>query len=188
MRSTRSVYSALAAGMLLSICGGAGCHGAEAELGANAPRLQLTSPSFSDQGPIPAALTCDGGNRSPALAWSPPPGTARSLALTVTDPDAPIGTFTHWVLFNLPASSRSLPDGVPPEGRRADGSIQGNNDFGNPGYGGPCPPSGVHHYVFVLYAVDTALSLAPGASRRELENALKGHVVARGKLVGTYHR
>lgn len=180
---------ALAAGMMLLVPGVPGGNGAQGGSGGELPRLRLTSASFTDQGALPPVLTCDGLNLSPALAWSDPPATTKSLALIVTDPDAPTGTFTHWVIFNLPASSRWLPQGVIPQAIPIDGSHQGRNDFGNPGYGGPCPPGhSVHHYHFVLYAVDRKLPLGPGASRSDVEAGLEGHVVARGELVGTYHR
>ena len=150
--------------------------------------MDLTSSSFSN-GQIPRDYTCDGQNRSPQLAWSAPPAGTRSLALTVTDPDAPSGTFTHWVLFNLPASTRSLPEDLSTSPQLPDGSSQGHNDFSRIGYGGPCPPRGsTHRYVFTLFAVDSLLTLAPGAARDQLESALAGHTLARGKLIARYSR
>ena len=150
--------------------------------------MDLTSSSFSN-GQIPRDYTCDGQNRSPQLAWSAPPAGTRSLALTVTDPDAPSGSFTHWVLFNLPASTRSLQEDLSTSPQLPDGSSQGENDFSHIGYGGPCPPRGsTHRYVFTLFAVDSLLTLAPGVTRDQLESALAGHTLARGKLIARYSR
>ncbi|HEX3660562.1 MAG TPA: YbhB/YbcL family Raf kinase inhibitor-like protein [Acidobacteriaceae bacterium] len=152
-------------------------------------QLHLTSPSFS--GAIPDRYASCNGRRgnSPALVWDAPPASTRSFALVVTDPDAPLETFTHWLLWNVPAGTRSLPESVPAQPQLPSGARQGRNDFGNIGYGGPCPPgrSG-HRYVFDLYALDIALSLAPGASKRQLLEALHGHIVAAGELVGRYPR
>ena len=106
----------------------------------------------------------------------------------MTDPDAPGGTFIHWVLYDIPAVTRELPVGVPKQGQLSDNSRQGKNDFGKIGYGGPCPPGGTHHYVFSLYALDTTLGLPAGASRSQVESAMKGHVLARGELTGLYSR
>lgn len=138
---------------------------------------------------MPASLTCDGAGGSPALAWNAGPAGTRSFALLVTDPDAPDGTFTHWVLFNIPAAAQSLAAGLSAQGEQADGSRQGANDFGQTGYGGPCPPGHApHRYVFELFALDTQLDLPAGASRAQVEAALHSHVLAQGRLVGVYHR
>ena len=151
--------------------------------------LHLTSSSFA--GTIPDRYaSCSGqtGN-SPALAWSAPPGATRSFALVVTDPDAPMGTFTHWLLWNLPPETRSLPEGVPTDPQLANGARQGRNDFGKVGYGGPCPPGhAAHRYVFDLYALDSTLSVAAGASKPQVVAAMRGHIVAAGRLVGRYQR
>lgn len=149
--------------------------------------LQLRSPSFSEVIPGRYASCRGGANVSPALKWSAAPGGTRSFALIVTDPDAPGGTFTHWLLWNLPASTRSLPESVPAEAELASGARQGRNGFGDLGYGGPCPPGGsTHRYVFELYALDAPLSLAAGATKPELLHAMQGHIVASGRLVGRY--
>ncbi|MGD0294751.1 MAG: YbhB/YbcL family Raf kinase inhibitor-like protein [Terracidiphilus sp.] len=151
--------------------------------------MNLTSTSFQDGSQIPAKYTCSGANLSPQLAWSAPPAATASLALTVTDPDAPRGTWVHWVLYDLPAGTRSLPEGVAAEGQLADGSRQGRNDFGEIGYGGPCPPPGSpHHYVFTLYALDAKLNLPVGATRAQVEAAMKGHILTSGRLVGLFQR
>lgn len=151
--------------------------------------LQLTSPSFS--GAIPGRYASCGGQtgNSPALAWDAPPAGTRSYALIVTDPDAPMGVFTHWLLWNLPPDTRSLPENVPTQPQLASGARQGRNNFGRIGYTGPCPPGGsAHRYLFDLYALDTTLSLPPGASKQALLDALHGHILAAGQLVGRYPR
>ncbi len=154
-----------------------------------AVRIQLTSPAFTTSGALPTEYTCDGPDRSPPLSWSePPPGTA-AFVLVVEDPDAPGGTFTHWLLYDLPAATRSLPPAVPPDETLQSGARQGRNDFGTVGYRGPCPPPGrPHRYVFRLYALDRPTGLPPGAQRNEILRALEGHILAIGELVGTYGR
>lgn len=150
--------------------------------------MNLTSISFQGS-QIPAKFTCSGAGVSPQLAWSTPPAGTASLALIVADPDAPRGTFVHWVLYDLPAETRALPEGLPGLGQLTDGSRQGRTDFGEIGYGGPCPPPGSpHHYHFTLYALDTKLNLAVGATRAQVEAAMQGHILARGELIGLYKR
>jgi Raf kinase inhibitor-like YbhB/YbcL family protein len=150
--------------------------------------LALTSPSFHEGALIPRRHTCDGEDVSPPLAWSGvPPGTG-SLALVCDDPDAPRGTWTHWVLYRLPPETDHLPEHVPAHPQLEDGTCQGLNDFGNVGYGGPCPPRGTHRYVFALYALDAAPALAPGATVTALRAAVEGHVLASARLTGTYAR
>jgi Raf kinase inhibitor-like YbhB/YbcL family protein len=148
----------------------------------------VTSPAFSGGQPIPSRYTCEGADVSPPLAWGEPPAGTASLALISDDPDAPGTTWVHWVAYNLPASSRQLPEGFPPDPQRPDGTRQGRTDFGRTGYGGPCPPSGTHRYFFTLYALDTVLGLPPGATKAQLEAAMQGHVLARAQLMGTYKR
>jgi Raf kinase inhibitor-like YbhB/YbcL family protein len=151
--------------------------------------LSLTSTAFQPGAAIPKQHTGDGADRSPPLRWSEPPTGTSSLALICDDPDAPRGTWVHWVLFNLPAQSRELEEGVPTEGVLGNGAKQGKNDFGQVGYGGPAPPGGKpHRYFFKLYALDTVLDLPVGSSRTQLENAMQGHVLAEGQLMGTYQR
>jgi Raf kinase inhibitor-like YbhB/YbcL family protein len=151
---------------------------------------------------IPKAYTCDGEDRSPPLEWSGVPGAARSLALICDDPDAPMGTFSHWVLFNLPPQLQALPEGdsaaasltAPakepggPSDAEAPRPQPGPNDFGKLGYGGPCPPSGTHRYVFRLYALDTRLGLSASAKRADVLKAIRGHILAEGRLMGRYSR
>jgi Raf kinase inhibitor-like YbhB/YbcL family protein len=149
----------------------------------------VTSAAFADRASIPRRYTCEGENLSPPLAWQGVPARARSLALICDDPDAPMGTWVHWVLFNLRASARGLPAAVPPAVALAGGARQGVNGFQKPGYGGPCPPPGkAHRYFFKLYALDAPLALSGAVTKRQLEAAMKGHVLGRGQLVGTYRR
>jgi Raf kinase inhibitor-like YbhB/YbcL family protein len=152
--------------------------------------FSLTSPAFADGAAIPVRHTCDGPDASPPLAWSGAPAGTRSFALIMDDPDAPAGTWVHWVLYNLPAALAELPDTVAKvEALDLGGARQGRNDFRHPGYGGPCPPPGpAHRYVFKLYALDAALELRSGARKQELEAAMEGHVLAMAQLVGTYAR
>ena len=153
-----------------------------------AASLSLTSPAFEDGGQIPSRYTCDGEGASPPLAWGEPPPDTGSFALIVDDPDAPGGTFTHWVLFNLLADTRALPEDVPGDERLPDGAAQGRNDFRGAGWGGPCPPGGTHRYRFFLYALDSTLELPSDASKQQLVDAMEGRVLAEGRLTGTYSR
>lgn len=143
--------------------------------------MKITSPAFRDGDPLPKHFAREHGNVSPPLTFSDlPPGT-RSLALIMNDPDAPHGTFTHWIAYNFPASTRELTENrVPP------GTVLGKNDFGDLGYGGPRPPSGTHRYVFRAYALDASLDLPPGVSVHEVEKALDGHVIESAELVGRF--
>jgi len=150
--------------------------------------LKISSSAFDDGQMIPSRFTCDGDDISPPLTWSGVPDAARSLALICDDPDAPMGTFVHWVLFNLPGDTRELPEGLSTAGEREDGSLQGQNDFGNLGYGGPCPPGGTHRYNFKVYALDAMVDLKSGAKKSRLLEAMEGHVLDEGKLVGKYSR
>jgi len=152
-------------------------------------RLILTSAAFAPGSPIPTDYTCDGNDRSPPLAWSDPPAGTAAFVLVVEDPDAPGGLFTHWLLYDLPASARSLPAGVPPRPTLENGARQGRNDFGTVGYRGPCPPPGrPHRYVFRLFALDQPTGLPAAAHRADVLRALAGHTLATGELYGTYGR
>lgn len=150
--------------------------------------ISISAEAFQAGGTIPKEYTCDGSNVSPALSWSGIPSNAKSIALIMDDPDAPMGTFVHWVLFNIPASTQKLPKGISRNQTLGDGSRQGMTDFGRAGYGGPCPPKGTHRYYFRIYALDTMLNLQPGASREQLDDAMKGHILAMGELMGNYTR
>ena len=151
--------------------------------------MELTSSAFTEGGPIPAKYTCDDKNVSPPLKWSGVPAGAKSLALIADDPDAPAGAWVHWVLYDLPATATELAEDVPKSQHVAAGARQGLNDFRNLGYGGPCPPRGKpHRYFFKLYALDVALDLKPGVTKKDLERAMDKHVVANAQLMGTYKR
>jgi Raf kinase inhibitor-like YbhB/YbcL family protein len=150
--------------------------------------LKVTSTAFDEGGMIPAKYTCDGENVSPPLAWSGVPEAAKSLALVADDPDAPGGTWTHWVIYEIPTTEKGLAENVPARDTLDGGARQGKNDFKKPGYGGPCPPSGTHRYFFKLYALDTNLNLPPGATKDQLLKATEGHVLAQGQLMGRYKR
>ena len=148
----------------------------------------LKTTAFPESGLIPKKYTCDGTDVSPALSWNTPPEGTQSFALIVDDPDAPVGTWTHWVIWNIPAKTTALPESVA-KTEEASGALQGKNDFKRIGYGGPCPPPGKpHRYFFKLYALDTRLELKAGASKNELERAIKGHILAQAELVGKYAR
>jgi len=148
----------------------------------NAAQLTVGSPDLA-AGSVPREFTCDGANRTPRLQWSSPPSATQELAVEMLDPDAPGGTFTHWLVYGIPAGTPSLGPPLPA------GVLEGLNDFGRRGYGGPCPPRGTaHHYHFVVLALDTRLQPAAGMKRSELESRVKGHVIGRGELVATYQR
>lgn len=151
--------------------------------------LLISSGNFTANEPIPIAYTCSGDNKSPELAWSGVPVTTRTLALILRDPDAPSGSWVHWVLFNLPASVGGLPAAIPTTPTIAEGGQQGLNSSGQSGYQGPCPPPGrVHHYHFKLFALDARLDLAAGATASQVEQAMVGHILASADLTGTFAR
>jgi Raf kinase inhibitor-like YbhB/YbcL family protein len=151
--------------------------------------LQITCSAFSEGGTIPGKYTADGPDVSPALSWTGVPPGARSLALVCDDPDAPRGTWVHWVLFNVPAHATGLPEGVPRQAELPDGSRQGTNDFGKVGYGGPSPPKGKpHRYYFKLYALDAVLDLPAGGTKAQLLDAMKDHVLDEAQCMGQYGR
>jgi Raf kinase inhibitor-like YbhB/YbcL family protein len=151
--------------------------------------IQLTSPAFTHGAVIPQAHTCEGEDLSPPLTWSGVPVERRSLALVCDDPDAPRGTWVHWVLYNLPGETIELSPGVPMVPELPSGARQGRNDSGEIGYSGPCPPPGKpHRYYFRLYALDIMLTLPHGVSKAELEEAIADHVIAQGTLMGVYQR
>lgn len=150
--------------------------------------MQLKSANFSDGASIPSRYTCDGDGVSPSLEWSGAPAGTKSFALIVHDPDAPVD-FTHWLAYDIPADVHQLSEGASTAGAMPHGTAEGVNGFRRMGYGGPCPPAGKpHRYVFLLYALDTNLGLAAGARREQVESAMRSHIVASGKLIGTYGR
>jgi Raf kinase inhibitor-like YbhB/YbcL family protein len=152
-------------------------------------KMQLTSSAFTEGSAIPILHTCDDKDVSPALKWTGVPAGAKSLVLIADDPDAPVGTWVHWVLFNLPAGTNELAEGVAKTQNLPGGARQGLNDFRRLGYGGPCPPPGkAHRYFFKLYALDTMLELKPGSTKKDVEQAMEKHILAQAQLMGTYQR
>jgi hypothetical protein len=151
--------------------------------------LQITSTTFAEGQPIPQKYTCQGSDISPSLAWTNTPANTKSFALIADDPDAPVGTWVHWVLYDLPANATGLPENVAKTQTISNGAKQGMNTWPRLGYGGPCPPPGKpHRYFFKLYALDTMLGLKPGLTKKDLLKAMEGHVLAEGQLMGTYQR
>jgi Raf kinase inhibitor-like YbhB/YbcL family protein len=150
--------------------------------------ITMTSSAFTEGAMIPRKHTCDAEDTSPDLKWSGVPKEAKSLALICDDPDAPVGTWVHWVLFNIPADAGALAAGIPPDAVLKSGARHGKNDFRKLGYGGPCPPGGTHRYFFKLYALDTVLSLESGSTKAQVVAAMKGHILAEGQLMGKYKR
>jgi hypothetical protein len=159
----------------------------------------IRSTAFASESAIPEKYACTGSDVSPPLSWTEPPAGTKSLALIMDDPDAPVGTWVHWVIYNLPASARELPEGTPTTEALTNGARQGTNDFRKIGYGGPCPPAGpAHRYFFKLYALDTEVkllyamdylsSLAPKDTKKHLEAAMTGHILAQAELIGRYGR
>ncbi len=153
------------------------------EGGMNMAQLRISSPAFQSNGSIPQKYTCDGANVSPPLAFEGVPAGAKSLALIVDDPDAPVGTWVHWVICNIDATATGIAENSVPKG-----AVQGLNDFKRNDYGGPCPPSGTHRYFFKLYALDALLKLSANARKADLERIMQGHIVAQGELIGLYRR
>ncbi len=152
-------------------------------LAAPETSMEMTSNDFSPGGTIPPRFTCEGTNESPGLRFNYIPANTKSLALIMDDPDAPKGTFTHWLVWSIRPETKEFSTGSTPGG-----VVQGTNDFGKTNYGGPCPPSGQHRYYFRLYALDTTLNLPAGARRAELAKAIKGHILAEATLLGRFGR
>lgn len=150
--------------------------------------ISLSSTGFGNRETIPTEYTCDGADVSPPLTWSNLPQGAGSVVLICEDPDAPVRTWVHWVCYDIPATSGGLPRNVPKTDLIPSGGKQGINDFRKVGYGGPCPPSGTHRYIFKVYALDCMLECGAGKSKQEIEKAMKGHVLGEGQLIGTYSR
>lgn len=151
--------------------------------------MELTSSAFQNGGDIPRNHTCDGTDLSPPLRWENPPAGTKSFALIVDDPDAPVGTWVHWVIYDLPATTTELTEGTPASESLANRAKQGINDFRKVGYGGPCPPPGpAHRYFFKLYALDTQTNLKPRSTKQQLLDAIKGHILAEAQLMGRYRR
>jgi len=177
----------VALGFAFVLCG---AHVGSSAIGATGKAtMQVTSTAFSEGKPIPEKYTCDSKNVSPPLQWNGAPEATKRLVLIADDPDAPVGTWVHWVLYDIPATVSALPEDLPKGQYTAQGAKQGLNDFRHLGYGGPCPPPGKpHRYFFKLYAVDSVLNLQPGLRKQDVERAMEKHVLAEGRLMGTYQR
>jgi Raf kinase inhibitor-like YbhB/YbcL family protein len=174
--------------MLLALIAAAQAPGPPKE-GNHMSNFTLATPAFGSGAAIPDAYTCSGTDVSPVLSWTGEPASTASFALVMDDPDAPAGTWVHWVIWNVPRTTHLLPRNVMKSGTLPDGGMQGKNGFGKIGYNGPCPPPGKkHRYFFRLYALDTKLTLPPGASREQLDTAMKGHVIAKAEHMGAYQR
>lgn len=156
--------------------------------GGREMKINVGSAAFTEGGMIPKQFTCDGADISPSLSWSSVPEGTKSIAIIVDDPDAPAGTWVHWLLYNLPPDLKGLPENIPAKETLANGGMQGMTDFRRMGYGGPCPPSGTHRYFFKVYALDSILDLFPGAIKKRLLLAMEGHILAEGELMGKYRR
>jgi Raf kinase inhibitor-like YbhB/YbcL family protein len=186
MKIDGNILVVLAAGVLLGACRQASIEPTVTK--GNSMELKVTSSAFKEGEMIPKKHGFDDRNASPPLAWTAPPENAKSFALICDDPDAPVGTWVHWVLFNLPATTRELPENVAPEKTLGYGEKQGKNDWGKIGYGGPAPPSGTHRYYFKICALDTLLPLEAGASKAQVEKAMQGHILAQGQLMGRFKK
>jgi hypothetical protein len=150
--------------------------------------IHLSSNAFTEGAMIPQRYSCDGENISPPLFWTGVPSGTRSLALICDDPDAPVGTWDHWVLYNIPADATGLPESVPEKAVLDTGAVHGSNSWGRIGYGGPCPPGGTHRYFFKIFALDTLLDLKSGATTSQLLETMEGHILGQGQLMGRYRR
>lgn len=153
------------------------------------PQFNIESPAFANGAYIPPVYTCSGADYSPALLWTAPPEGTISYAMIVDDPDTPVGTFTHWVVFNIPATQVYLEEKASPNGALPNGTLEGKNDFGKIGYGGPCPPPGkTHRYFFKLYALDAMLTLPTGASKEKLVQTMRNHILGQAQMIGLFAR
>lgn len=150
--------------------------------------LEVSSPAFENEKAIPPQYTADGDDISPPLGWKGVPAGTQSIALIADDPDAPAGTWVHWLMWNIPADQTGIDEHVPPEESLSNSAIQGITSFKRVGYGGPAPPSGTHRYYFKVYALDTKLNLTSKAKQPDLEKAMQGHILAKGQIMGTYSR
>jgi Raf kinase inhibitor-like YbhB/YbcL family protein len=153
-----------------------------------AGKMQITSSAFTEGSMIPTKYTCDGQDISPPLEWKIAPAGTKSFTLISDDPDAPMGTWVHWVAYNIPSNTTKLDENVKPEQEFKNGMRQGSNSWPKIGYGGPCPPSGTHRYYFKLYALDVILDIKPGATKEQVLQSMKGHVIAEAQLMGKYKR
>lgn len=181
----QKIFPIVIAFLLLSSCQG---KNKSEKIGEEKMEIKITSPAFEEGEMVPKKYTCDSLDVSPPLSWTSVPEGTKSFAIICDDPDAPMGTWVHWVLFNLPANTKQLPENIPPKRTLENGAKQGKNDFGKIGYGGPCPPSGTHRYYFKLYALDEIINLDAGVTKKQLLEAMEGHILAYGQLIGRYKR
>lgn len=184
----RNIVVAITLTLLLCSCKEAKQANLNAEGDKQIMDIKITSSAFAEGGMIPAKYTCDGADISPPLQWDAVPEGTKTVALISDDPDAPMGTWVHWVLFNLPPDVKELPENVPPDETLSNGATQGTSSFQKIGYGGPCPPSGTHRYFFKLYALDADLDLDSSANKARLIKAMEGHIIGEGQLIGKYKR
>ena len=185
----RSIFYLLLICTFLALFFSSACAAGKPAPTVEVPKLALSSQAFADGEEIPTKYTCDGEDVSPPLSWEEPPQGTQSLVLIMDDPDAPHGVFNHWVIYNLPPDTLKLSEAVPTKEKLPSGAFQGKNGFGRIGYAGPCPPpDSPHRYEFVLYALDKALELGTGASKKQVLQGIEGHILAKGKLTGTYQR
>jgi Raf kinase inhibitor-like YbhB/YbcL family protein len=155
----------------------------------NVMNIKITSSAFQDSSVIPLKYACEGDNISPPLSWTGIPNGTKSLAIICDDPDAPMGIWTHWIIYNIPPDKTNFDESIHTDVKLADGSIQGANDFGDIGYSGPCPPAGYpHRYYFTIYALDVMLSLKDKATRSDIDDAIQNHILGKGQLIGTFSR
>lgn len=185
---SRMFYILLALPILFCCCNKKELPSDSAKEGAKKMTIKVTSTAFQDGGMIPSKYTADGANVSPPLKWEVVLEGTQSIALINDDPDAPMGTWVHWIMWNIPPDKMELPENVPTDQKLADGSCQGITDFRQPGYGGPAPPSGTHRYYFKVYALDTKLVLSTSSTKAQLVKAMEGHILAEGQLMGKYKR
>jgi Raf kinase inhibitor-like YbhB/YbcL family protein len=157
-------------------------------IGGHIMEIKITSSAFLEGGMIPKRYTCDGEDISPPLKWTSPPEGTKSIAFISDDPDAPMGTWVHWVIYNIPPDVTELSENIPPDSTLPNGASQGINDFRRIGYGGPCPPGGTHRYYFKVYALDTKLIFKSPPTKKDLLKAMEGHILGQGQLMGKYKR
>jgi Raf kinase inhibitor-like YbhB/YbcL family protein len=170
-------------------CCGESKQNSSSNSGGKTMSLEIISSAFTDGDFIPAKYTADGSDVSPPLKWTQPPSTTKAFALVCDDPDAPVGTWVHWVVYNIPPTALELKEAMPKDAVLPDGIRQGVTDFGSTGYGGPAPPKGAaHRYYFKLYALDSVINLKPGATKAQLMKAIEGKIIAEAKLMGKYQR
>ncbi len=181
-------FSLLLVGIILIFPGQTFDRHTQKAKGGTKMTIRISSTVFKEGELIPKKYTCDGENISPPLAWTSVPSGTKSLALIADDPDAPRGTWVHWVLFNIPADAKELSENIPPRSILNNGARHGTNDFREIGYGGPCPPSGTHRYFFKLYALNAVLALESGATKAQVLKAMEGHILGEGQLMGKYKR